>query len=102
MASRELLQYELEEVLGSDNVYFQPPENVKIQYPCIVYEYETPDVMYANNNAYFFIQNYKVTYITREPDNDMTERLLRSFKRIRPENSYVADTLYHYPFNLYY
>ena len=37
MASRLNLQDKLEEVLGSKQVYFQPPESLKLKYPCIVY-----------------------------------------------------------------
>lgn len=37
MASRLNLQTFLEEILESRNVYFQPPESVKMKYPAIVY-----------------------------------------------------------------
>lgn len=37
MASRLDLQTFLEELLESKNVYFQPPESVKMKYPAIVY-----------------------------------------------------------------
>ena len=35
---RNDLQKLLVEVLGSKNVYFQPPESVKMKYPAIVYQ----------------------------------------------------------------
>ena len=37
MASRIKLQAKLEELLGSRNVYYQPPETLKIEYPAIIY-----------------------------------------------------------------
>lgn len=38
MNRRYELQAVLEGILGSGNVYFQPPENLKMRYDCIVYE----------------------------------------------------------------
>ena len=37
MANRLDLQALLEDLLGSRNVYYQPPESVKMNYPAIVY-----------------------------------------------------------------
>ena len=38
MASRLNLHNSLIEALGTKSVYFQPPESVKLVYPCIIYE----------------------------------------------------------------
>ena len=38
MDRRLELQSELEKILGSRNVYYQPLPSLKLQYPCIVYE----------------------------------------------------------------
>ena len=38
MKTRYELHEFLCEILGSRNVYFQPPESVKMKYPAIVYE----------------------------------------------------------------
>ena len=40
----------LKEILGSDNVYFQPPESYKMEYPCIVYERSALTTRFADNN----------------------------------------------------
>ena len=37
MGTRIELQSKLEELLGSRQVYYQPPETVKMEYPAIVY-----------------------------------------------------------------
>ena len=37
MRSRLELQTLLEDLLESTNVYYQPPENLKMEYPCIRY-----------------------------------------------------------------
>lgn len=69
------LQHLLEEAVGSSNVYFQPPPNVAMQYPCIVYERDNASVNHADNGPYRFIQRYQVTYIDRNPDSDVLARL---------------------------
>ena len=36
-------------ILGSRNVYYDPPENVKMQFDCIVYSLRQVNQVYANN-----------------------------------------------------
>ena len=52
MRSRLDLHEKLVEILGSRNVYFQPPATVKMQYPCIIYKRNVMDAAYANNSKY--------------------------------------------------
>ena len=40
MSKRIDLGNKLKEILGSSNVYFQPPDNLKMVYPCIRYRLE--------------------------------------------------------------
>ena len=50
MADRITLHNKLVEILGTKNVYFQPPP--KLNYPCIKYELGSQKRMHANNNNY--------------------------------------------------
>ena len=99
--SRTSLQEILEELLGSDRVYFQPPESIKLKYPCIVYERSDIDVRYANNEGYKMDKRYTVTLIDRNPDSGLPDKLAMlpycSFDR-----HFVSDNLYHDVFTLYY
>lgn len=65
----------LKAVLGSSNVYFQPPPDIKLQYPCIVYERDKQSAKYADNLPYSVTQAYQVTYIDHEPDSDVVDAL---------------------------
>ena len=47
MANRLDLQALLEDLLGSRNVYYQPPESVKMNYPAIVYALEDIENTFA-------------------------------------------------------
>lgn len=101
MGQRIDLHEILVDKLGSTNVYYQPPETVKMKYPCIVYSKRKPTTKYANNNQYFNRKSYTVTVIDRNPDSQIPDRIaalpLCSFDR-----NYVADNLNHDVFTLYY
>lgn len=102
MASRLKLQEELEEVLGSENVYFQPPETVKLKYDAIIYSMSNIRLDYADDTSYKRHKNYDILVISRNPDNDIAERLLDNFQWIRFDRRYVSDNLYHDALSLYY
>lgn len=102
MASRLELQTKLEELIGSRNVYFQPPESVKISYPCIVYKLGSGNVKYANDSVYRFVNSYEVTYICKNPDIEFIDKMLGHFKMCRFNRHYVTVGLNHYVFTLYF
>lgn len=74
---RLLLNDELVQILGSNNVYFQPPEDRQLAYPCIVYERDDDTIFHADNLPYSVNQRYQVTYIDHLPDSDVVEKLRR-------------------------
>ena len=91
----------LKNILGSDNVYFQPPQNVQLKYPCIIYSRDDFSTVYADNRKYFEIIKYSVLLIGRSPESNLVEKLLElpycSYNRF-----YTADGLNHDAFSLYY
>lgn len=94
---------ELSEVLHTfcDNVYYQPPTGHKITYPCIIYDLEKPDVTYADNAPYAIYDQYSIKYITRDPDDDTRNQIIR-LSHCSADRPYTADNLYHYPFRIYW
>lgn len=90
----------LRNIIGS-NVYFQPPENIVMKYPCIRYELSSIDVKYADNLAYKYKKAYQITIIDRNPDSIFPDRMLTlplcSFQRY-----YRSDSLNHFVFKIYY
>lgn len=95
------LQTLLEGVLGSRNVYFQPPSNVQMSYPCIVYALDNAKTDFADNSPYSRAKRYQVTVIDRNPDtlipDDIAQLPLSNMNRI-----FTADNLHHYVFDLYF
>lgn len=101
MRSRTDLQTELENILGSRHVYYQPPENLKIEYPAIIYSVNDYMNINADNIKYNNQIQYQITVIDKKPDNDAIKRILEmplsSFDR-----HYSYNNLNHDVITLYY
>lgn len=95
------LQTKLEAISGVSKVYFQPPESVKLIYPCIIYEYAPPDRLFANNLPYRDIQRYTVTVIDRNPDSSIPGELGK-FPMSRLSRIFTNENLYHFVYDLYF
>ena len=102
MEKRLQLQSELEEILGTDNVYFQPPENVKLTYPCIIYAKAAPRLQHADDHVYRYTQRYDVTVIYDDPDMELSKNLVLHFTKCSLDRSYTSDNLYHDAITLYF
>ena len=94
------LHEKLKELLGSDNVYFQPPPSLILKFPCIVYSLQSYNNKYADNGIYNTRKRYKVTVIDEDPDSDIPDKL-NEFTMSYFDRWYAADGLNHYVFNLY-
>lgn len=101
MASRLQLQSKFEELLGSRNVYYEPPEKFSMAYPAIRYVRSNIDVKSANNTAYLMSDCYEVTVIASDPDNPVIKKLL-ALPMCKHNRHYKADGLNHDTFTLYY
>lgn len=101
MASRLQLQSLLETLLGSKNVYFNPPESLKMQYPCIRYERSDIKNTSANNSIYKQDIQYTITVIDRHPDSEITKKV-SMIPGIRFNRPYTSDNLHHDVFTLFF
>lgn len=102
MASRLELQTRLESLLGSRNVYFQPPSSVTISYPCIIYTIGNGVAKRANNSLYNYTNNYQITVIYKQPKIEIIEKVLSTFQMSKLDKTYISDNLYHYIFTIYF
>lgn len=97
------LQEILQEIMGVNNkVYFQPPENLKLTYPCIVYERTNALQQYADNEPYHTTKRYTVTLITKTADNDEYLDKLLDLPMCTFDREFKTDNLIHDVFNLYF
>ena len=101
MASRLELQTKLEELLGSRNVYYQPPESVKMEYPAIRYYRKAVDKKSADNTAYTLTNCYEIIVISRKPDNPVIS-MIENLPMCEWDRHYKADNLNHDVLTLYF
>lgn len=101
MPSRVELHTKLENLLGSKNVYYQPPANKTMQYDAIRYSLSRKDTKHADDRRYTSMNCYDVIVISRLPDPEVVDKILdlpyASFNR-----HYVSDNLNHYSITLYH
>ncbi len=101
MGLRLELQSLLEVILGSENVYFQPPPNVKMQYPAIVYNRNDEDTEFSGNVPYIRTIRYQVTVIDRNPDS-VIPAMIAALPMCTRNRFFAANNLNHDVFNLYF
>lgn len=89
------------EILGSRNVYYQPPASVKMKYPAIVYARDRIGNDYADNSVYKQEVSYRITAIYADPDSDLPIKISQ-LPRCRHDRPYVSDNLNHDVFVMYY
>lgn len=101
MGTRLEFHEELCKLLGSRNVYFQPPASVVMNYPCIVYHYDYINNNFADDLVYTQDNRYQVVAIDKNPDSEIARRL-SLLPRSSFDRFYTSDNLNHYSFTIYY
>lgn len=101
--SRERIELQtiLEEILGSKNVYFQPPESIKLKYPCIVYKLSDEWVNSADDIDYREYDVYSITLIDKNPETKF-RKPIRNLEHCSFDRSFITDGLNHYIYRLYF
>lgn len=104
---RERKRLELHEklctVLGSRNVYYQPPANIQMRYPCIVYTPNPARDRYADNRRYIVNYSYHVQIIAHDPEFELFDSFPDNFMYCTESAPrFAADNLNHTNYTLYY
>ena len=95
------LQSLFEELLGSGNVYYDPPASVDMSYDAIVYSRSAFINNFANNAVYTQRYRYEVTVITDDPDAEII-RKISLLPSCSFDRHFVSDNLHHNVFTLYH
>lgn len=101
MASRLILQQVLEELIGSKNVYYQPPPSMRIKYPAIVYSRSNIENRHADNQVYSSTKQYEIIVIDEDPDSTLPDKV-NHLPSARFNRHYTADNLNHDVFTIYF
>jgi hypothetical protein len=85
----------------TEHVYFQPPTNGQLNYPCIIYKRDFAETKFADDIPYNHKIRYMITVIDRDPDSDIPSKVaampMSLFNRF-----YTADNLNHDVYNVYF
>lgn len=84
------------------NVYFQPPADKKLSYPCIIYSLDKMGITFADNGTYLIMNEYSVMYITRDPDDTSIQHILETLRYCRMNRAYPSDNLHHYVYTVFF
>ena len=99
MAPRTDLQTLLENVLGSQNVYFQAPPEHEMVFPCIVYNRSNIRAKFGDNVPYIHMKEYTVTVIDANPDSETPDKIA-ALPRCIFDRGFKSDNLNHDVFNI--
>lgn len=101
MGRRQLLHDILKAIPGVADAYFQPPENITMEYPCIVYNRDDIRTRFADNGPYTNTKRYQVTVIDPNPDSDIVDKV-KALPLCVFAQHFVTENLHHDLFSLYF
>lgn len=101
MGTRLELHEVLCNIIGSRNVYYQPPESIKMNYPAIVYSRNDISNKYCDGIPYMQSVSYQVTVIDKDPDSTIVSDIAK-LPYCRFNRHFTSDNLNHDVFTLYY
>lgn len=99
--SRLDLHSKLVKILGSTQVYFQPPATIQLKYPCIVYKRDDKKDFFSGNGVYLGMKRYAVTVIDQNPDSSILDKV-EEFQYCSFSTHFTVDGLNHDVYTLYY
>lgn len=95
-----LLRKVMKDVSGVENVYFQPPENLLLKYPAIVYSRSDIRNRSADDMVYSQFTFYDLTVIDKNPDS-LLVYAVASLPRCKFGRHYKSDNLNHDTFTIF-
>lgn len=84
-----------------DDVYFQPPESLKIVKNCIVYHRDYEKAFFAENLPYGRTKRYQITYISQDPDDSVKDGI-EALPMCVFDRFFTANNLNHDVYKLFF
>lgn len=83
-----------------DNIYFDPPESKKLDFPAIIYIRRRVNTVRADNTSYLIYDRYQLTYIHKDKDSEFIEKLLK-LPNCAHDDEFKKNDMYHDVFTIY-
>lgn len=83
----------VKEEYGDIRIYFQPPPNIMMVYPCSIVHIVDMYKIHADNNLYANDIKLEVVYMTEDPNDPMIENIISSKNEF--QSMMTVDGLYH-------
>lgn len=85
----------------TENIYFQSPENIQIEYPAIVYSRYNIKNRSANNDVYLQGTYYQIVVLDKDPDSEIVNKISH-FPTVKHSRHFTTSGLNHDVFIIYY
>lgn len=94
-----MLREILRQNIGTENLYYQPPEGMKLRYPCIVYRRSGNRNHFADDEVYNQLWQFTLTVMDKNPDCPLAAAIAK-LRQARYDRCFVAENLYHDVFTI--
>lgn len=98
---RKILHKKLEAALAGTKVWFQPPSNISMTYPTVIYHMEGSNNTHADNSTYTKDVRYSVVVMDTNPDSTLWSSIMDAIPRSSLDNVMNVEGLYHWNITLY-
>lgn len=101
--NRLFLHSLLENVFPDVTIYYRPPGDILLEYPCIKYERKGFEPSYANTSAYVVGSSYQIMFLSILPGYSNVQLfydLVEQGLVITSNDSYENDDIVHDVFNV--
>lgn len=90
----------LKKAVAHNRVYFQPPENLRMDYPAVIFHLSRNKTTHASDGRFKDNQEYTVILITEDPQPDALDAIL-NIPYSTLETTYVSNGMNHFVFTIY-
>lgn len=82
-------------LLDEESVIYSPSSNTSLVYPCIIYDFNKENSLYANNLKYGSMLEFSITLMTL----DVTDPLFSTLNNLFTfDTNYMSDNVCHFVF----
>lgn len=83
------------------NVYFQPPVNVDLVFPCIIYSRDWAVTNFADDEPYKHVRRYSLMVVDQEADSDLLDPIAQLPMCVY-DRHYTAKDLHHDVYKIFF